>query len=942
MLFWPDETNEEQVTHVPNPEGKQDLSDSAGGIGGALAAPTHAVSTPASSNNNNNNNCDDDTDTATAAATSPPSSPAMGNGGGGSSSGGDAATDQPPQQTTPKWPVKPGVHLHVNGLHSLGKSVKPINGFSYGTKPSTSTLPLPSSNDPSPAHRKGDLNDDGKAFYENLPFHGLQSPQSKSVGDVRPPSELSQTGSSGYGSTRSQKNKGAAAAANAIAAAGTSTNTGAVVGMPLSSGATSLETQSGSNQITSTTPAPGDANQVTTAQAAQLQHQQQLTGNAQQEHQHQHQFHQQQQTKFFNKGGVGGTGVKSKAPPPPPLPPPNPHSPALKPVNIVKPTTEEQQQLPVGPKTSTPIKANQSIQSFSYISESTGYSPCGDEHAGNFNQHQQLNQLHASPISNTQMAPFEWTSTLLKNGRNNQMNDNHNRNNNNNRGKPLVDARAHSGNTNANSHPVKLATVRPQRIASVSGGSFRPFRMPEAPRILFRSVRGKSSSASNIHNNRHWAPGAMGTVAAGPMGFPDNPPYQVPVISRNLSKSCKEVYKPQRDLSIDTDFSGGGVSGGAPLFPTNIDNGGCNSAPAYSQGSGDSIVTVQPSLLPQNSDELEAITLANTIANKNANKISPISSGSSSNYSQNHAQHHLYATISPPSTPGGSVVMGTTALAKRAAAVAAAASSSKNNTANSVSTTAAAPSSSSSINRAKPPISTKPTSINSINVPIIPPPTSSSSGNKQQQKQQQGISSAAPASANGRKHSGGDSSTWKKSSLTNQQDKTKRNSGSGSKKSSKSGGDKKGKAKSGGKQQKGIEMSSIVPPPLIGNKHIPPPPMLDDDEDEEEETEALGSSSSINANNALHRKPATEGNENDSSNNDDNNNLTLDEDDEEEDELGNDDDETQWLTEKKPSFYGSVKSSFQQPLAAPRIQAKNSKHVYQNIPFTKKTPLHEV
>ncbi|ODM99879.1 Hemicentin-1 [Orchesella cincta] len=32
---------------------------------------------------------------------------------------------------------------------------------------------------PSPAHRKGDLNDDGKAFYENLPFHGLQSPQSK-------------------------------------------------------------------------------------------------------------------------------------------------------------------------------------------------------------------------------------------------------------------------------------------------------------------------------------------------------------------------------------------------------------------------------------------------------------------------------------------------------------------------------------------------------------------------------------------------------------------------------------------------------------------------------------------------------------------------------------------------------------------------------------------
>jgi hypothetical protein len=34
--------------------------------------------------------------------------------------------------------------------------------------------------DPSPAHRNnGDLSDEGKAFYENLPFHGLQSAQSK-------------------------------------------------------------------------------------------------------------------------------------------------------------------------------------------------------------------------------------------------------------------------------------------------------------------------------------------------------------------------------------------------------------------------------------------------------------------------------------------------------------------------------------------------------------------------------------------------------------------------------------------------------------------------------------------------------------------------------------------------------------------------------------------
>jgi len=42
-----------------------------------------------------------------------------------------------------QWPIKPGVHLHINGLHSLGKSVnKPVNGFSYGTKHSScSTLP---------------------------------------------------------------------------------------------------------------------------------------------------------------------------------------------------------------------------------------------------------------------------------------------------------------------------------------------------------------------------------------------------------------------------------------------------------------------------------------------------------------------------------------------------------------------------------------------------------------------------------------------------------------------------------------------------------------------------------------------------------------------------------------------------------------------------------
>jgi len=134
---------------INSPDGKQDLSDSAAGIGTALVSTstTHAIT--ASNNNNNNISCDDNTTT--------PSSPVLGgasNGNGvtgGESSGGAAAAagtssdDPPPQQTTPKWPIKPGVHLHVNGLHSLGKSAKPINGFSYGTKPSSSTLPLPSS-----------------------------------------------------------------------------------------------------------------------------------------------------------------------------------------------------------------------------------------------------------------------------------------------------------------------------------------------------------------------------------------------------------------------------------------------------------------------------------------------------------------------------------------------------------------------------------------------------------------------------------------------------------------------------------------------------------------------------------------------------------------------------------------------------------------------------
>ena len=37
---------------------------------------------------------------------------------------------------THKWPVKPGVHVHVNGLHTLGTS-NPVSGFTYGAASSS-------------------------------------------------------------------------------------------------------------------------------------------------------------------------------------------------------------------------------------------------------------------------------------------------------------------------------------------------------------------------------------------------------------------------------------------------------------------------------------------------------------------------------------------------------------------------------------------------------------------------------------------------------------------------------------------------------------------------------------------------------------------------------------------------------------------------------------
>lgn len=661
--------------------------------------------------------------------------------------------------------------------------------------------------------------------------------------------------------------------------------------------------------------------------------------------------------------------LKSKAPLPqaPPLPPPNnttSHSPALKPVNIVKPTTDEQLVLPGGPKTSTPIKANQSIQSFSYISD--GCSPAtasGDEHASNFHPSLQHHQFSNSQIPPALPPPNDWSSSSSsalfnnRNGRSNQIsNNNHNNNgssntiNNTNMGKskPLVDARVvqYTGNTNNGNVPrVRLATVRPQRIASVSGGSYRPFRMPEAPKILFRSVRGKSSGGGNFHNVRS-ANNWPHVQSAASLGVPDNnPSHLIPVISKNLSRSSKDMYKAQQDLSVDTNLCSSAASA-ASLYNNPASPYGYQHHNQYLENTTTDS-TVSQSLLPQNSDELEAITLANTIANKNANKISPISS-----YSPNHH----YATISPPTTPGGTnVVMGTTALTKRVAAAAAASSSHPSYPAPTINTTSSSSSlTTTSNNRVKPPISSKPMS-------IIPPPTmsststtsstscsSTSTGGSVGTRQ---LLAAAVSSSKADSHRQADSSSssstnWLKSSVGNQKGEKKRKSSKKSK--------SKGTSKHSNSQhyQKDIELSSI-PPPLIGNKRIPPPPMLDDDEDEEE-TQCMGSdnngggsktrssstsSSASTTNAALPMVMTMERNGNGghdsggnvSSSNDDNNNLTVDEDeDEDEEDVMENDDEKQWLTTDKT------------PLPAPRIQAKNSKHVYQNIPFTKKTPLHEV
>ncbi|XP_069698096.1 hemicentin-2 isoform X4 [Periplaneta americana] len=111
----------------------------------------------------------------------------------------------------------PGVIHGKSGVVTFKKLDGPLNnGVSRkrkkpGTDPSPSVTKDKSRPDLAASPSDGLLQPDGdKAFYENLPFHGMQSAPNKPAptssntnATSRPSSQLSQYGSSGYGSTRS-------------------------------------------------------------------------------------------------------------------------------------------------------------------------------------------------------------------------------------------------------------------------------------------------------------------------------------------------------------------------------------------------------------------------------------------------------------------------------------------------------------------------------------------------------------------------------------------------------------------------------------------------------------------------------------------------------------------------------------------------------------------
>lgn len=239
-----------------------------------------------------------------------------------------------------------------------------------------------------------------------------------------------------------------------------------------------------------------------------------------------------------------------------------------KPVSVVKPSKDKipnkgNTEIDLGPKTSTPIKSNEAAQSFSFISE-TGGSVSNLNAPDNF-------ALTVSTFPKRNKKPMELLNPIASNNNNNIINNS-----------------------------IKLATVKPQRIASVSGGTLRPFRLPEGSRILFRSVRSK-------YGIKGW-PSLPEVVAAAAAANVQSTAGDSSPNSLSLSSPPTVIISDRKHASThppqNDEMRGEGESG--------LVNGESKNGAAERMN------------LPSESEDskLDAITIANTIANKNANKIS--------------------------------------------------------------------------------------------------------------------------------------------------------------------------------------------------------------------------------------------------------------------------------------------------------------------------------
>ncbi|CAG7834604.1 unnamed protein product [Allacma fusca] len=384
---------------------------------------------------------------------------------------------------------------------------------------------------PSPAHRKGDLSEDDKAYYENLPFHGLQSPQSKlkqlvGTGEVRPPSELSQTGSSGYGSTRSQKDTAANPTAGTALPSSTTSNC---------EKASTAPTVTTTATTTTTTTKPSTP--VTTASCS----------------------------------SVASNAVT-----------PNPGS--TKPVNVVKPSTEQETLELIGPKTSTPIPSV-------FLPDPT--------HVTSPNVNNM--KTNCSSLGRGSSSASKIPSPIVGPGTNNPTNANT---------PPTSKTSFQNTQRTGSVSRIKLATVRPQRISS--SGSLRPFRVPEAPKILFRSVRGVTeinsvntldSTHANVNLSFERSGGSSRkSMRGGNFG-----------LSQNLSQSGT-LKKTHNDLSNSNNY------GSSSSYNNNNNNNN----------------PLNPSSLPNVPGESGSLTRPHNkqVASKSTSNLSSSSSSSRANNTQ--------------------------------------------------------------------------------------------------------------------------------------------------------------------------------------------------------------------------------------------------------------------------------------------------------------------